>query len=166
MTDTTNNAEDISAAPSVRGYYEAPPFRCYGNRAFPTARLVGVSSLEGLKSNWKSYQGKGFRKYLWRISQSIGMGPRRPLGEISVQGGEGRMVTFLQDRTSPREGITLAFGCSQGAGLIFLSPAVGSFKATRFVCKPEKSKRNIKSSPVEPPRPPAFRFPQFRMQMS
>lgn len=114
MTDTTNNAEDISAAPSVRGYYEAPPFRCYGNRAFPTARLVGVSSLEGLKSNWKSYQGEGFRKYLWRISQSIGMSPRRPLGEISVQGGEGRMVTFLQDRSHPERALRLPSAVPRG----------------------------------------------------
>lgn len=41
MTDTTNNAEDISAAPTVRGYYEAPPFPLLWKPSFPHSETRG-----------------------------------------------------------------------------------------------------------------------------
>lgn len=131
MTDTTNNSEDISAAPSVRGYYDAP-FSLLWKPSFPQNEHRGCQ-LSG------------------RAHTKLEIVPRRRLPETSLEnrpkvsahvpGGHlarsqstGAMVTSPQDRTSPGEGVTLAFGCSHRAGLIFLSLAVGSFKANWLEC--------------------------------
>lgn len=70
------------------------------------------------------------------------------------------MVTSLQDRTAPGEGATLAFGCSHGAGLIFLSPAVGSFKANRFEVVSRKAP-NVTSNRA-PLSQPGLPFPSVQ----